>query len=462
MMILKTSDLASAVNGELIGLDISAERKWYSDSRDVEKGGAFVAIKGASVDGHCYIKQAVSNGAALVIINREEKENIGLEEYKNVTFIAVSDTVKAMSDMAKFVLGAVSPKVIGITGSVGKTTTRELLVSILKKCVRVHAAIRSFNTVIGCSLTILGMPYDTEVLVLEFGTNHHGEIREMVGYFPPEIAVITEVVPAHLEGFGSIEGVLKAKLEICESEKLKKLIYNADNRLLSQAVESSFAGLEKYAVGEKGSFLRIIDSGISLEEKGPQLKVAYSFGDSAVSMKAPLFGKQHAYNVAYAVSAALLAGCPLSDIISSLEKSEPVSGRGVCSKTSSGLWLIDESYNANPASMGAAIDNTVSVNNNGEFELFAVLAGMRELGEASSKLHKQVSEAFGPFRRVYLLGDEWDEVNAAENTEKFASIEEILSHLSEDIKNIKNGIILVKGSNSYGLKKVVSVLTESE
>ena len=213
------SHAAEWAEGTHCGPDVRLCRPWKSDSRDVGPGDAFVALRGEKTDGHLYVHNAMERGAKLLLVDISRVEELMLDEpeFSGVSVIAVQDTATALPVIARDYLKRVSPRLTGITGSVGKTTTRELTVSLLKTEKKVHSAIRSFNTVVGCSLTILAMAEDTEVLVLEFGTNHFGEIREMVSLFPPETAVITEVAPAHLEGFENIEGVLRAKMEICES-----------------------------------------------------------------------------------------------------------------------------------------------------------------------------------------------------------------------------------------------------
>ncbi|MEG1799616.1 MAG: UDP-N-acetylmuramoyl-tripeptide--D-alanyl-D-alanine ligase, partial [Synergistaceae bacterium] len=332
---------------------------------------------------------------------------IEIPELKGISVIAVPDTSAAMSRIAQMYLQSVSPRVIAITGSVGKTTTRELSVSVLKSSYRVHSAIKSYNTVIGCSLTILSMPYDTEVLLLELGTNHFGEISEMVSLFPPETAVITEVAPAHLEGFGSVEGVLKAKLEICRSVKLKNIVYNGDNHLLKAAVPA-YDGAKKFSVGHgTDDFLRIEDAAISLEDGGASILASYSLNNEKKSYKIPFFGLQQAYNAGYAVILGNLLGVPEDKISASLEAAAPVNGRGVCRKIPDGSWIIDESYNANPSSMGAAIANVLNINKDGRYRLVALLGGMKELGSDSYVWHQKIVDKLKDFDTVVFIGEEW-------------------------------------------------------
>ncbi|HAH68881.1 MAG TPA: UDP-N-acetylmuramoyl-tripeptide--D-alanyl-D-alanine ligase, partial [Synergistaceae bacterium] len=253
----------------------------------------------------------MERGAKLLLVDISRVEELMLDEpeFSGVSVIAVQDTATALPVIARDYLKRVSPRLTGITGSVGKTTTRELTVSLLKTEKKVHSAIKSFNTVVGCSLTILAMAEDTEVLVLEFGTNHFGEIREMVSLFPPETAVITEVAPAHLEGFENIEGVLRAKMEICESKMLDTIIYNSDNMLLGNELSYKYNNINKIGVGKcAGADLKITDQKLSLDDGGAALASFYDFMGKSVELRANLFGLQHSYNVGYAFLTALHYG----------------------------------------------------------------------------------------------------------------------------------------------------------
>ncbi|NLX84207.1 MAG: UDP-N-acetylmuramoyl-tripeptide--D-alanyl-D-alanine ligase [Synergistaceae bacterium] len=463
MSFIGASDAAKWSDGKLYGPDIRLCRSWKNDSRDVGPGDAFVALKGEETDGHLFVHKAIERGAKFLLINSSRFEELSLNapEYGGITVITVTETESALAKIAAEYLKFYAPEMIGITGSVGKTTTRELTLNLLQSAKKVHSAIRSFNTVIGCSLTILAMPEDTEILILEFGTNHFGEIREMVDLFPPETAVITEVAPAHLEGFGTIEGVLKAKMEICESRKLKTIIFNYDNKLLRNELSYKFNNIQKIGVGkESGSDLRIIDSDLSLSGEGATLVSEYDFNGTKFKLKTNLFGLQHAFNVGYAFLAADLFGVGQDNIEKNLSLFSAISGRGRCKKLPRNLWIIDEAYNANPSSMRAAIENTLNVACSSELSAYAVLGGMRELGASSLHWHQEILAITSLFQRILLLGDEWfdPEIEVPCNAERYKSFEEITPLAENFLK--PDSVILVKGSNSYGLKRLVALVTE--
>lgn len=457
------SDAALWSGGIHYGPDIQLCRSWKNDSRDVGPGDAFVALKGEKTDGHNFVHRAVERGAKLLLVNSDKIEELMLmePEYGGIAVIAVPDTEKALAEIAREYLKVQAPKVIGITGSVGKTTTRELTASLLQSGNKVHSALRSFNTVIGCSLTILAMPEGTEILILEFGTNHFGEIRDMVSLFPPHLAIITEVAPAHLEGFKDIEGVLSAKMEICGSEKLETIIYNSDNELLKKELSYNYNNIKKIGVGKKEeSGLKILDSAVSLAGEGAQLISAYCLCGKRFELKTGLFGLQHSYNVGYAFLAAESFGVDIPEAAEILSKFMPISGRGICKKKPQNQWVIDEAYNANPRSMMAAIENTINVAESSGLAAYAVLGGMRELGGASAHWHREILRSVSAFSKVILLGEEWFDstVEMPDNAQRHRSFEEITG-LTQTV-TFPDSVVLIKGSNSYGLKRLVALLTE--
>ncbi|MDD4160051.1 MAG: UDP-N-acetylmuramoyl-tripeptide--D-alanyl-D-alanine ligase [Synergistaceae bacterium] len=457
------SDAALWSGGKYYGPDIQLCRSWKNDSREVCPGDAFVALKGGKTDGHNFVHSAVDRGAKLLLVNSDKLDELSLlgAEYSGISVIAVDNTEKALAAVAKEYLRLHAPKVIGITGSVGKTTTKELIVSLLQSVKKVHSTIRSFNTVIGCSLTILAMPEETEVLVLEFGTNHFGEIREMVSLFPPHLAIITEVAPAHLEGFKDLDGVLSAKMEIFESEKLEMIVYNSDNKPLKKQLSYKYNNIEKIGVGrEEESGLKILGSDISLAGDEAQLISSYSFEGSRFELKTHLFGVQHSYNVGYAFLAARMFGAGTAEANEKLSVFLPSSGRGKYKRLPQNLWIIDEAYNANPRSMRAAIENTLNIAGSSALTPYAVLGGMRELGDSSAYWHQDMIQMLIPFGKVILLGEEWfdESIVIPDNTRRYRSFEEITS--LPDSLSLPDSVILIKGSNSYGLKRLVALFTE--
>lgn len=460
--IAMASDAALWAGGTLFGPDVKLVRPWKHDSKEVAPGDAFVALIGDRTDGHLYVNQALERGAQLLLVEESKFAEIGLNspDLAGLSVIAVHDTSCALADIARNYLQSIAPQVVAITGSVGKTTTREMSVAVLSKKFRVHGAVRSFNTLIGCSLTILAMPEDTEVLVLEFGANRFGEIRELAENFEPHIAVITEVAPAHLEGFKDITGVLNAKTEIFASDFLSEIYFNADNEMLEKSARGLKKKAKHVAVGRsENAECKISGIDLSLDSDGPLLKAVYSYEEKKYEVTAPLFGAQHAYNMGYALCIGKALGVDEKDICGALNSFRPIAGRGAVKRFGFGSWVVDEAYNANPVSVSAAIDNVKNTSGLQGYKLYAVLGGMKELGDKSARLHTETAKKFNGFERVILYGSEWKEVKKLpENTVICCEMQDVIA----EVLNLdsEKSVILVKGSNSYNLKKIVGLLTE--
>ena len=452
-------------------LDKRLPVNFRADSRLVTPGDGFIAMRGARDDGHSYIKEAVKAGAACIMLekgyfakHREELAELG------ASFIPVEDTLMGVTRLARAWLNEISPKVIGITGSVGKTTTREFLNHALKDNFKAHSAIKSYNTLIGTSITILSMPADTEILILEMGTNHPGEIREMVRNFPISHAIITEVSEAHLDGLGSIDGVLAAKMEIAESEALEYLSYNSDNELLSAAVAKmpegekiKRNGIRQMGVGYSNSVIRISDvrqAFSRLFEAG--LFVTLSAGERRVLCQAPIFGKQHAKNIGFAYAASLQMGLDDEAFTKAAKTFRVPTGRGVIKKVGNECVLIDETYNASPTSISHAIKNLLEMETPSDFKRIAVLGGMRELGAESDRLHEVILNRAALLDDVYLIGREWNELRRKPDVVRgmWESVEEFASDF--EFSKFNKSVILLKGSRSYELERLTTRLKYTE
>ena len=435
------------------------------DSRQVTPGDGFIAIRGAREDGHAYIKDAIKAGAACVMLEAEYYEKHREELNKlGASFIPVENTVMGAARLAKAWLDEVSPKVIGITGSVGKTTTREFLNNSLKKNFKTHSAIKSYNTIIGVSLTILSMPRDTDILILELGTNHPGEIREMVGNFPITHGIITEVSDAHLAGLGSIDGVLAAKMEIVESEALEYMSYNSDNDLLSAAIAGmpegeklKKNGIRQIGVGYSNSAVRISDVRQIVNSMfEPDLFVTLSIGEKKVVCEAPIFGKQHAKNIGFVYAVSREVGLDDETFAEAAKTFLLPAGRGVIKKCGNDCVLIDETYNASPTSVSHAIKNLLEMEIPRDFKRVAVLGGMKELGAESDRFHEVILNRAALLDEVYLIGGEWSELRRKpdfvrgvwESAEEFAADFELCE--------FNKSAILFKGSRSYELEHLVT------
>ncbi|MDR1916128.1 MAG: UDP-N-acetylmuramoyl-tripeptide--D-alanyl-D-alanine ligase [Synergistaceae bacterium] len=434
------------------------------DSRDVERGDVFVAMPGERDDGHNYIKKSVESGASCVILDaayfeENQDEMSGLD----TIMLVVSNSSGAMAKLARAWLDKVSPRVVGITGSVGKTTTREFLRSALKDVFLTHSAKKSYNTMVGCGMTILAMPRNTEVLILELGTSHIGDIEELVKNFPVTHGIITEAAPAHLDGLKSLDGVVAAKMEIMKSESMQFLSYNSDNENLAAAISRNMkdiapdrGNINTISVGYSDSGVQIRDVRQSVSDTiVPMLSMRLSRGDRDFSCDANVFGRQHARNIAFAYAASIQLGARDEDFMKSVASFKIPSGRGVLLKAIGGGILVDESYNSNPSSVSHALKNLLELELEPEFRRIAILGGMRELGEESARWHEIIRSRASLLDELYLIGSEWGEAETKSDALKgiWGTVDEFI--LNFDFKSLPKSIILIKGSRFYGLDRLL-------
>ena len=421
-----------------------------TDSRDVASGDAFIALEGEKTDGHKYIPQAIENGAGLLIVRKgKAPENV------NIPVIELDEPERDLALIASKKLQAHNLNdIIAITGSVGKTTTRAALQLVLRDKFRIHAPERSLNTLIGCTATIMAMPKETEILILEFGANKPGEIRELSEYFPPTIAILTAVAPVHLEGFINIQGVLDEKLEITRPSSIDKIIFNNDNKYLSEAFKYT---VKSMGVGEArdSDFVLSIDNS---EYTLPALSFVLALRQTQEIARytANIWGRHNAMPLALAAATGHELGISLQESSEALADFQALSGRGRVIMREDGKFIVDDSYNANPASMRASLQTFASIHADGKI---AVLGEMRELGVNSAEYHKALKPLLDDLSYVILVGDVWREALGENSGYTFASD---WKEALDDVKKIMTAEnwsgILIKGSNSIGLSNVVKGL----
>lgn len=424
-----------------------------TDSRDVKPGDAFVALEGEKTDGHKFIPQAISNGAALIIAKADK------EIKASVPVIELEDPERDLALLAAKKLRAHQVnEVIAITGSVGKTTTRSALQLVLGKKFKLHAPERSFNTLIGCTATIMAMPLETEILILEFGANKPGEISELRDYFPPTMAILTAVAPVHLEGFKDIEGVLREKLEIINSPVITSIVYNNDNEYLNEAFKYV---VKSMGVGENKDADFVISHDTSTY-KLPELSfvLAHRPTQEIARITAKIWGRHNALPLALAAATGHELGMSLQECADALGDFQALPGRGRIIIFDESHFLVDDSYNANPASISASLETFDSVKISGKI---AILGEMRELGEDSVKYHAELEALLEDLEHVIFVGGLWREAIPGKANYIFADTWQ--ESLAEAEKIIELGPdswhgILVKGSHSIGLENVVKALEE--
>ncbi|MBN2705679.1 MAG: UDP-N-acetylmuramoyl-tripeptide--D-alanyl-D-alanine ligase [Deltaproteobacteria bacterium] len=445
------------------------------DSRRSRPGELFVALAGTRFDGHDFIDQAVSRGAAAVVFAAEKRSFSDLaQRYPGVFWLPVADTLVALGSLARAWLERVAPRVIAVTGSNGKSTTKEMLAHILAPHFRVHKTAGNYNNRIGLPLTLFAMPDDCEVVVLEMGMSAPGEIADLAALATPEIAILTGVAAAHLQGLGSLAAVAQAKCEIMTGLKNGgSLVYDVDdpwlNRLVpTLAAECSAAAFNLLPVSWHGATEAVVRvSEIWMTPTGFSFVLSQDGTQETVAL--PLWGRHNVKNAALAAAAALLLpGITPALVGESLQNFKNLSGRLQRYPLAGGGLLVHDAYNANPASLEAAL--TAVAERRGRRYLALVLGDMKELGPESAELHRQMGLRIAEIRPdlVVLLGEEVEGMAVSARN----------AGLSGDrIRNFPTGaqveafnflrcrlpqapLILVKGSRSLALEKLVEPLLE--
>ncbi len=362
----KRTDGAKAINRIVI------------DSREIKPGDAFIALKGPNFDGHDFIEEAIGKGAVALVSEKYVEAD--------VKPIVVGDCRKAMRMIAKAFLERVKPLVVGITGSVGKTTTKEMIYCALSEKYNVHKNHGNLNNDIGLPLTIFELEKEHEIVVLEMGMNSKGEIRLLASIAEPDIAVITNIGESHIGRLGSKENIFDAKMEICEKmDKRGVLIVNGDDCMLESLKEKDTVYRKKFAGYCKKDGNYVCAKDIERHSGGLGFTIAYRGIEYPCSLN--VNGSHNVSNALLAFATALQAGvCPEAAILG-IEKYMGDDVRGAITETG-GMTLVNDTYNANPSSMSAAL-NALS---NMTGRKIAVLGDMLELGIYSNEMHMEVGK----------------------------------------------------------------------
>ncbi|NCC95728.1 MAG: UDP-N-acetylmuramoyl-tripeptide--D-alanyl-D-alanine ligase [Synergistales bacterium] len=448
---IKGSDIASWSGGVLLGDDWTFDGLFQVDSRKVSRGDVFVALRGASSDGHDHVFEAVERGASGVLVRSDWAKGRNLD--RRHSFVVLDDVQVGLISMAKKRLSNVE-WALGITGSVGKTTVREMIYRAFDPDeIRVHRARNSHNTLIGCALTLAEMPLDSTGVILEMGTNHPGEIAQMVEAFPIDVALITKVSPAHLEGLGDIDGVIRAKTEILGSVSLKKAIVGGEDPSLVERVCSiaSYNEWPVISVGAGSSDYDILDRGFSWVD-APKVYADLAFSGGEVRLEARLLGEHNAFLMSLAFAVCVELGGAPQKIAKRIASFSAFKGRGELSEMD-GFTVIDESYNANPDSMMAAL-SAVGCAPVPKERVFLVLGEMKELGDSSERYHRVILEKAKDVGRVFLYGESWKSV--ADEPMIWINLRDLAIRLKDEVS--PGDVVLVKGSRSNGLEKIWSLM----
>lgn len=378
--------MAKACHGQLIGantLQYLNTQGIVIDSRLVQDDYVFVAIKGDRTDGHAYIPQVYENGALAVI--SEQRLHISRP------YILVSSTRQALKDLAAFYLSRLDVKVVGISGSVGKTSTKEIIASVLAQKYKVHKTEGNFNNEIGLPLTIFKIRDEHQAAVLEMGISDFGEMHRLAAVSRPDIAVLTNIGLSHLKTLGSREGILKAKTEMFDHLRgHASVILNGDDDLLSTIAQVNGETPVFYGIGTDKPQTAVYDAKAvyasdiqNLGLKGIQLTI--HLGEEAFLTRIPIPGEHNVYNALAAAAVGRQLGLTTEEIKAGIETARTIDGRTNLIETGS-MTVIDDCYNANPLSMKASIDVLATALG----RTIAVLGDMGDLGEKERELHYEV------------------------------------------------------------------------
>ena len=388
---MQVKDFLKRINGKIIiGSDEALINDFYKDSRLVTKNSVYIAIIGENFDGNDFVESAIDAGANVCIISREEKNVIEKAKKNNVTLILVEDTLKALQEIAKYKRSLYNIPVVAVTGSVGKTSTKDMIASVLSSKYKTLKTKGNMNNNIGMPMTILGLK-DENAMVVEMGMNHFGEIDLLTNIAKPTIAVITNIGTAHIGNLGSRENILKAKLEILDGMKKKVMVINNDNDLLHKFYlenkDNSEIEIHTYGIENKSE---VTGYNIKLGEDSSCFDCKIDNGiENNFNVEVPVGGLHFIYNSLCAIAVANLLNLNQNEIKSGIKKFIPTKNRMDITKLNNGVTIINDSYNASFDSMQMLLNYLCNYTAKRKI---AVLGDMLELGDYSKELHEKVGK----------------------------------------------------------------------
>ncbi|MBP1665446.1 MAG: UDP-N-acetylmuramoylalanyl-D-glutamate--2,6-diaminopimelate ligase [Bacteroidetes bacterium] len=413
-----------------------------TDSRTITEGQMFFALWVDNFNGNKYAADALAKGASWAVI-----DDPAFETEKT---ILVDDTLTELQKLANHHRKELKCPVIAITGTNGKTTTKELLAAVLSKKYRVHCTNKNFNNQIGVPLTILSAPEGTEMMVLEMGASHIGEIRTLCLIARPDYGIITNIGTAHIEGFGSFDGVVKAKTELYEH--LRKVngiaFYNDRDKLISEKIYKMVNRAVPFS-DPTGTELKVTP-----EISDMNLSLSVKYLQKKLQIRTNLFGTYNSDNVKAAIGTGLFFGVDIEDIADAIEKYVPGDNRSQVLVTENNT-LICDSYNANPVSMKMAIESFAAIE---AVKKMCILGDMLELGDKSEEEHKKMHKVLTDhnLQNVMLAGPVFAKVSAGFRFKTFSTVSRLKEYLR--LKPVKGYHILIKGSRGMALEQIYDML----
>ena len=446
---LTIKEIIKATGAKLINGNAELICKNFSkDTRTIEKGDTYIGIKGENFDGNLFWEQALEKGADCVIVSNIKWNQEKKEKYKNKTILEVEDTLQALYKIAKLKRSFYKIPVIAITGSVGKTSTKDIIASVVSQKYKTLKTIGNLNNHIGLSFTILRLQ-DEEAMVLEMGMNQLREIALLSEIAKPDICVITNIGTSHIGNLGSRENILKAKLEILEGAKNPTIIINNDNDLLHkwQEENKNEKQIITYGINEPSD---LTATEIILREDGSEFNC--SIEGKNVKVKVPVGGEHFILNSLCAISVGKTLEIETNKILKGIEEFELTKKRMEIIETKNGIKIINDAYNASLESIKASLKYLSNLNGNRKI---AVLGDILELGDYSEKLHRKVGDEVQKNKIDILIWRGKNSKYIVEQAQKMGMQEENIYYMNtneeivEKIKQIvrPKDIILLKASN---------------
>jgi len=434
-----------------------------TDSREIIPGQFFWALQGERYDGHDFVKQAVEKGASGIVI----KKGFGPEipTGRDLVVIAVEDTLRALGDLAGWWRHQHNVRVAAITGSVGKTTTKEMTANILGLHASTLKNTGNLNNLVGLPLTILLLEESHQRAVLEMGMNRPGEIARLTEIADPDIGLITNVARAHIEGLGDINGVARAKVELVEKISSEgQVILNGDDVLLMRVASQFPKKMMTYGLGSRNDIRA--ENIRNLGREGLSFELKYKGDSVPIRLRSP--GLQNVFNALAASSIALCLKEPYDHIVEGLYGFEGIKGRFMLSTLPGGITLVDDTYNSNPSSLRAAIDSVKELMANGGRVIIG-LGEMLELGDETVQAHIEAGGMVAELGVYYFfaMGEHAPEMIKGAITHGISPDRAVVVNSHEEMgkkikENMKHGdLILLKGSRRMALEKVSKILKNS-
>jgi len=406
-----------------------------TDSRKVKKNDIYFSLKGPNFNGNKFAKSAIEKGACYAIVDQKEY-------VIDKSYILVEDCLKTLQNLANYHRKNSKAKIIGLTGSNGKTTSKELIFSVLKNEFKTIATTGNLNNHIGVPLTLLSIKEDTEIAIIEMGANHLKEIETLSNIADPDYGYITNFGKAHLEGFKNLEGVIKGKSELYNHLINKSRLIFINNRDKKQ-VELTKEYSNKFTFGEQNS-----DSIFSVKSINPKINISID----NILIESNLFGQYNIDNIAAAICIGKYFNIDNENIKAGIERYIPENNRSQIIKKGSNKIILD-AYNANPTSMQLALS---SFNDMKEEKKIVFIGDMFELGENSHQMHQEIVYTIEKmnFNQTFIIGDLFNKTKHSSNIKSFKNLNDLKGNMDE----ISNSAILIKGSRGMKLENILDFI----